>query len=151
MLTRAAAGEVGVDNRTDVEQSLRGGARYFKRILARIPKRIHEPDRTWFALAAYNVGLGHLEDARILTQRAGNNPNNWSHVERHLPLLGKKEWYSKTRYGYARGHEPVTYVRNIRRYFSILAVNEIASMRPQFALTDVSHVPAAANSAVTVL
>src|SRR5690606_23333055 len=90
MLTRAAAGEVAVADRTDPEQSLWGGARYFLKLKARIPARIPEPDRTWFALAAYNVGLGHLEDARILTQRAGRDPDLWREVREYLPLLQKR-------------------------------------------------------------
>lgn len=64
---------------------------------------IPEPDRTWFALAAYNVGIGHLDDARILTRNNGRDPNRWIDVKDHLPLLSKKEWYSQTRYGYACG------------------------------------------------
>lgn len=71
-------------------------------------------------LAAYNVGLGHLEDARIITQKQGDNPNLWLDVEKHLPKLSKMEWYEQTKYGYARGHEPVKFVRRIRRYYDIL-------------------------------
>lgn len=72
------------------------------------------------ALAAYNIGLGHLEDARILTQRHGKNPDLWPDVKAHLPLLRKRKWFSQTRHGYARGGEPVRYVENIRRYYDIL-------------------------------
>ena len=86
----------------------------------KIPERITEPDRTWMALAAYNVGFGHLEDARVLTQTRGGNPDRWSDVRETLPLLTKKEWYKKTKYGYARGHEPVLFVRNIRNYYDLL-------------------------------
>ena len=54
-------------------------------------------------LAAYNVGLGHLEDARIITERYGHNPNYWSDVKKHLQLLRLKKFYKYTKYGYARG------------------------------------------------
>lgn len=87
---------------------------------AKIPERIPEPDRTWFALASYNVGFGHLEDARRLTESAGRDPDRWMDVKEFLPLLAQKEWYTKTRFGYARGHEPVVYVQNIRRYYDVL-------------------------------
>jgi membrane-bound lytic murein transglycosylase F len=97
-----------------------GGARYLQRMLKSIPDRIPEPDRTWLALAAYNVGLGHLEDARILTQKNGGNPDKWVDVKKNLPLLSKKEWFQQTRYGYARGREPVRYVENVRTYYDIL-------------------------------
>ncbi len=116
MLTRNTARQMGVKKRTDPKQSIFGGARYFRRTHSRIPERISEPDRTWLALAAYNVGFGHLEDARILTQRAGKNPDLWDDVAEHLPLLTQARWYKTVKNGYARGHEPVLYVNNIQRY-----------------------------------
>ncbi len=121
MLTRITAKEVGIKNRLDPEQSIKGGIRYFSKIKARIAKRIAEPDRSWLALAAYNVGYGHLEDARILTEKAGKDPDKWMDVKEFLPLLQKKKYYKQTRYGYARGNEPVIYVQNIRRYFDVLS------------------------------
>lgn len=120
MLTNGAATEVGVSDRTDPHQSILGGAEYLVTVRAKIPDRIPEPDHTWFALAGYNIGFGHLEDARILTQRAGKNPDNWQHVREHLPLLANEKYYSTLRYGYARGYEPVTYVANIRKYMEAL-------------------------------
>lgn len=121
MLTRNTASYVGISNRLDPKQSVEGGARYLTMVYERIPERIPEPDRTWFALASYNVGFGHLEDARRLTENAGRNPDRWMDVKEFLPLLAQKEWYTKTRFGYARGHEPVIYVQNIRRYYDVLA------------------------------
>lgn len=120
MLTQSTARYVGISNRLDAEQSIDGGARYFRTVHNKIPERIPEPDRTWFALASYNVGFGHLEDARRLAQGAGRDPDRWMDVKEFLPLLAQKEWYSKTRFGYARGHEPVLYVQNIRRYLDFL-------------------------------
>lgn len=119
MLTSNTASSLGVD-RHDASQSIDGAARYLVRLQARMPSRIAEPDRTWFALAAYNVGYGHLEDARRLTQQQGGNPDHWADVARNLPLLSRPEWHSKTRHGYARGGEPVYFVRNIRHYYDAL-------------------------------
>jgi membrane-bound lytic murein transglycosylase F len=121
MLTRTTASYIGINNRMDAEESIQGGAKYFRMVHKKIPARIPEPDRTWFALASYNVGYGHLEDARRLTESAGRNPDRWMDVKEFLPLLAQKEWYTKTRFGYARGHEPVLYVQNIRRYYDVLA------------------------------
>ena len=90
------------------------------RLKAKFPERITEPDRTYLALAAYNVGFGHLEDARILTQKGGLDPDKWEDVAKFLPLLAQKKWYKQTRRGYARGWEPVIYVNNIRSYYGIL-------------------------------
>lgn len=120
MLTLPTAKEVGVTNRLDPLQSLEGGAKYFLKLKKRIPKHIGEPDRTWFALAAYNVGLGHLEDARIITESRGGDPNSWYAIKQSLPLLTQKKWYLNTKYGYARGYEPVQYVQNIRQYYNVL-------------------------------
>ncbi len=121
MLTLPTAKQLGITNRLDPEQSIKGGARYFKKILKKFPNRVKEPDRTWLALASYNVGFGHLEDARILTQKQGKNPDKWLDVKEHLPLLRQKKWYKNTRHGYARGEEPVRYVDNIRRYYEVLS------------------------------
>ena len=120
MLTQDTAKRVGIDDRLDPEQSINGGAKYLNLLKESLPESIKEPDRSWMALAAYNVGLGHLEDARVLTQQGGDNPNLWIDVEKYLPKLSQKEWYTKTKYGYARGHEPVEFVRRIRRYYDIL-------------------------------
>ena len=120
MLTRRTAKQLGVTNRLDPEQSIEGGARYFLRMRNRVPDRIPEPDRTWMALAAYNMGWGHLEDARVLTQKQGGNPDIWLDIKERLPLLSQEKWYRQTRYGYARGYEARQYVENIRSYFDTL-------------------------------
>jgi membrane-bound lytic murein transglycosylase F len=120
MLTRRTAGQLGVTDRLDPRQSIEGGARYFLSLHSRIPDRIEEPDRTWMALAAYNMGMGHLEDVRVLTQKQGGNPDVWKDVSQRLELLQIEEWYQQTRYGYARGFEARQYVENIRSYYETL-------------------------------
>jgi membrane-bound lytic murein transglycosylase F len=129
MLTHGAASEVAVSDRTDPWQSIRGGAQYYLQTKARIPDDIVEPDRTWFALAAYNVGLGHLEDARVLTERAGRDPHLWQDVKDYLPLLQRRKYYATVRHGYARGQEPVNYVRNVIKYTRLLQWNTIEENR----------------------
>lgn len=120
MLTLDTAQQVQIDNRNDPKQSILGGARYFKTLKDNLPDHIVEPDRTWLALAAYNVGAGHLEDARVITQLRGGNPDSWADVKESLPLLLKKRWYKQTKYGFARGDEAVDYVENIRLYYDLL-------------------------------
>ena len=115
MLTLDTAKQMKVKNRLDPAESIRGGAKYIARVLKRVPEQITEPDRTWFALAAYNVGFGHVEDARIITKERGGDPDRWIDVKQNLPLLARKKWYKKTKYGYARGWEPIKYVENIRQ------------------------------------
>jgi len=121
MLTLDTAKQMGIKSRLDAEQSIRGGAKYFKRMIDKMPDRIPSPDRMWFALASYNVGFGHLNDARIITQQQGGDPDRWVEVKTRLPLLQQKKYYKKTKYGYARGAEPVSYVENIRRYYDTLS------------------------------
>ncbi|WP_183325580.1 membrane-bound lytic murein transglycosylase MltF [Halomonas cerina] len=120
MLTNPTAGDLGVDNRLDPAQSIHGGARYLRQLIERLPESIQGDDRLFMAMAAYNVGLGHLYDARRLVEMRGGNPDAWPDVREALPLLQERKWHSQTRHGYARGGEPVIYVRNIRRYYEIL-------------------------------
>ena len=120
MLTLGTAKQMGIQSRLDAEQSIKGGSKYFKRMIAKMPARIPNPDRIWFALASYNIGFGHLNDARIITQQQGGDPDRWVEVKTRLPLLQQKKFYTKTKYGYARGSEPVDYVENIRRYYDTL-------------------------------
>jgi membrane-bound lytic murein transglycosylase F len=119
-LTTNGATAAKVANPADPRQSIFGGARYFSQVFAKIPTHIPEPDRTWFALAAYNIGYGHLEDARVLAQRAGRDPDSWQNVREFLPLLEQEFWYTQTENGYARGWEPVRYVDNVRDYRDML-------------------------------
>lgn len=121
MLTQLTATEMGVTDRRDAQQSIRAGARYLKKLYDKLPQDLQEPHRTWFALAAYNVGYGHLLDARRLARHEGRDPNDWFVVREKLPLLLREEYFSKTRHGFARaGAQSVVYVRNIRRYYDAL-------------------------------
>lgn len=123
MLTKTTAKEMGVTNRLDPKQSIEGGSAYFAKLKKRFD-HIAEPDRTWIALAAYNVGPGHVKDAQKITEMQGGDPNRWMDVKERLPLLSQKKWHKKTQYGYARGHEPVNYVQNIRRFYDLLVWRE---------------------------
>jgi membrane-bound lytic murein transglycosylase F len=120
MLTEDTARAVGIADRSDPRQSILGGARYFISVRDMIPERIGEPDRTWLALAAYNIGYGHLEDARVLTQMRNHNPDSWQDVRAQLPLLAQEKWYMRVKRGYARGWEPVRFVDNVRAYLDVL-------------------------------
>jgi membrane-bound lytic murein transglycosylase F len=120
MLTRRTANQLGVSDRLNPEQSIEGGARYFLQLRDRLPNRTPEPDRSWMALAAYNLGMGHLEDVRVLTTKQGGNPESWEEVSERLELLSQQKWHQQTRYGYARGLEAKKYVENIRSYYEIL-------------------------------
>jgi membrane-bound lytic murein transglycosylase F len=111
---------MGIGDRSNAAQSISAGARYFASVREKIPDRIPEPDRTWLTVAAYNVGFGHVEDARILAQTRGKNPDSWADVKEQLPLLGEERWYSLVKRGYARGWEPVQFVDRVQRYLTLL-------------------------------
>ncbi|MGK0297726.1 MAG: membrane-bound lytic murein transglycosylase F [Gammaproteobacteria bacterium] len=120
MLTLITAKQMGVTNRLDPEQSIMGGARYIDQLIKKIPERIQDPDRMWFALASYNIGFGHLEDARKITEKQGGNPDKWQEVKNYLPYLQNSQWYKQTLYGYARGNQAVSFVESIRKYYNTL-------------------------------
>lgn len=120
MLTEATAETFKVDDRTDAEQSIRGAARFLEFLEKRIPEEIDMPDRLSFILASYNVGLGHIYDARLMARVLGGNADSWVDVRKRLPLLSDERFYSKLQYGQARGDEPVTYVDNILTYYDLL-------------------------------
>ena len=142
MLTQSTAQELGVTDRLDPQQSLRGGARFLKDLLRRLPQDIEQPDRLWMALAAYNIGMGHLEDARIITQRLGGDPHNWEDVRKQLPSLQQPETYRSTRFGFARGEEAVTYVDNIRHYFTTLRLRNLTEQRQSAPINIADWLPA---------
>jgi membrane-bound lytic murein transglycosylase F len=121
MLTNATADRMGVTNRLDPRQAIDAGARYLMELKETLPTRIQEPDRTWLALAAYNIGYGHLEDARRLAQRLGLNPDLWVDIKRVLPLLSRYEYYSTLKYGFCRGGEALVLAENTRNYYDILS------------------------------
>ena len=120
MLTLDTAREMGIENRINAKNSIFGGAKYIQKLNQRIPEDVDEPDRTWFALAAYNVGMGHIYDARALAKELNKDPTKWHDLIDVLPLLSQKKYYKKLKYGYARGNEPVNYVQRIRHYHEIL-------------------------------
>ncbi|NIV18208.1 MAG: membrane-bound lytic murein transglycosylase MltF [Woeseiaceae bacterium] len=120
MLTEDTARYLGLDDRVDPVNSIHGGARYYARQTERVADSVEEPDRTWMALAAYNVGFNHLKDARQIVEWQGGNPDTWLDISKALPLLAQRKWYTKVPFGYARGWEPVLYVNNIRAYYNIL-------------------------------
>jgi membrane-bound lytic murein transglycosylase F len=120
MLTRNTANSLKIGNRKNPSESIMGGARYMASLYRQLPPEIAEPDRTWIALAAYNVGMGHVQDAQMLARILGKNPNLWKDLKTVLPLLSQKRFYRFLKHGYARGTEPVDYVQRIRDYHNIL-------------------------------
>lgn len=120
MLTNKTAEYMKVTDRLDMRQSIEAGARYLRLLKNRLPLRIAEEERIWMAIAAYNQGMGHLEDARTLTMRAGLNPDVWGDVKKMMPLLKRPEYFVQTKYGRARGGEAVVMVEKVRIFYDML-------------------------------
>jgi membrane-bound lytic murein transglycosylase F len=120
MLTSNTADSLGVEDRSDAHESILAGARYFQAVRDKVPAHIPEPDRTWLAIAAYNVGYGHVEDARRLAQMRGKNPDSWQDVREQLPLLADETWHDRLKHGFARGAEPAQFVDRIQRFLKLL-------------------------------
>jgi len=120
MLTRSTAKHLGVKNRLDPQQSIKGGARHLNQMIKYVPKEVLGEDRMKFALAAYNIGMGHVKDAQKLAEKMGLNQNVWTDLKQALPRLSQKKYYKRLKHGYARGSEPVKYVDSIYDYRDIL-------------------------------
>jgi len=120
MLTLTTAKSLGVKNRLDAKQSIFGGAKYIAQLEKRLGKNIKGQNRILLALAAYNVGMGHMHDAQTLARRMNKDPYSWRDIKTVLPLLSQKKYYKQLKYGYARGSEPVRYVNSIHQYADII-------------------------------
>lgn len=136
MLTLSTAQQLGVD-RTNPLDSIKGGARYLRQLEKRLPDHIQQPNRTWMALAAYNIGMGHLEDARVLTQSQGGDPDSWNDVRQRLLLLDKAAYGKYLRHGSADGPQAVAYVGRIRHYYKLLVwAQSLADEATQLAMAN---------------
>jgi membrane-bound lytic murein transglycosylase F len=120
MLMPRTARSLGVSNPFDERENILAGARYLAQLYATIPSRIRDPDRLWMAIASYNMGYGHLEDARVLTARQGGDPDAWIDVRERLTLLSEEFWYLQAKNGYARGFETKQMVDHVQQYLALM-------------------------------
>jgi len=129
MLTGETADRLKVKNRLDPEESIRAGARYLDILRKQIPDSTPEPDRTWQAMAAYNIGPGHFNAARTIGRQRKADVDSWLEMKGVLPLLARPEFYERLKSGRARGGEAVILVENVRSFYDILSRQE-APYRP---------------------
>jgi membrane-bound lytic murein transglycosylase F len=120
MLTEETADRMGVGNRLSPAESIRAGALYLAELMERLPSEVHAPDRQWLALAAYNLGMGHLNGARQFAVGQKRDATSWYDMKKVLPLLSRPEYYNRLKSGRARGGEAVVMVENVRTYYDIL-------------------------------
>lgn len=131
MLTEDTADRLKVTNRLDARQSIRAGAKYLALLMDDLPEGIKHPDRLWFALAAYNLGQGHLNGARAFAPGLKRDPDDWFDMKQVLPLMARPEYYARLKSGRARGGEAVILVENVRNYFDMLSRFEPAHTPPR--------------------
>jgi membrane-bound lytic murein transglycosylase F len=118
-LTKRTAKSFGVTDITDPEQNIYAGVRHLRSLFDYYDIQ-NDSDRQSIALAAYNIGQGHVSDAQKLAISMRLDPNKWSSLEKTLPLLRQQKYYKNATYGYCEGLEPITYVKQIRIYYDIL-------------------------------
>ena len=110
--------ELGFTDLHDPEENIHAGVKYMSQLVNRFDSNIPIEERTRFALAAYNVGYGHVLDARRLAREKGWNPDKWfGHVEQAMRLLAKPAYHKRARYGFCRCGQPVHYVGNIQNMY----------------------------------
>ena len=126
MLTEDTSAQFKVTDRLDPAQSIAAGAKLVAQLKRGVPERVPEPDRTWIALSAFNVGMGHVEDARVLAQQQKLNPDSWTDLKKALPQLAKPEIAAVAKRGFARGGQAVIFVENVRAYYDLLKQFELA-------------------------
>ncbi|MGV8996456.1 MAG: transglycosylase SLT domain-containing protein [Parvibaculaceae bacterium] len=120
MLTADTAEHLGVTDRLDPVQSIRAGARYIGDLRDRMPDDVPEPDRLWFALAAYNMGYAHLLDARAVAESMGLQKSNWTDLRRALSVMGNPAHAGKLKAGRAKSGQALRFVQQVRAYQHIL-------------------------------
>jgi membrane-bound lytic murein transglycosylase F len=111
----------GIDTTASPAVQIKTGAKYLKFLDRQLPDEITDSnERIKFTLASYNCGLGHVLDARRLTEKYGKDPNTWTeNVDFFIKNLSDKYYYHDTvvYYGYLRGEETYNFVEEIlRRY-----------------------------------
>lgn len=113
------AQEMGFDGPLfDPDDSVHAGTKYLDWVRDRFEDELPADEKLWFSLAAYNAGIGHLRDARALAKKLGLDPDKWfDNVEIAMLKLSEPRYFEKARYGYARGAEPVQYVKNISNLY----------------------------------
>lgn len=133
-LTAKTALHLGVDDREDPYESIRGGALYLRYLYDKTPQKLHTNQRWALALSAYNIGWAHLRDAIHLAKKLKKNPYLWTDLKTVLPKLQNKEFYSNLTYGYARGNETVVFVDKVFNYYNLM--NATFTLRSHLAKSD---------------
>ncbi len=119
-VTTVTAEEMGIANHLKPSQSIKAGIKYLDKMVKKFDYLEDDYERILFALASYNIGYGHVIDAIQIASDMGLDETKWQSLKTTLPLLSKSKYYKQTKYGYARGWEPLQYVERILTYYDIL-------------------------------
>jgi membrane-bound lytic murein transglycosylase F len=115
----ATARSLGVTDLFDPVQNINAGVQHLKNLYDMYDQAIGR-DRLLISLAAYNIGQGHISDARNLAKKKGLDPNKWNSLAQTLPLLQYRKYFKRSKYGFCRGSEPVRYIKQILIYYDVL-------------------------------
>jgi membrane-bound lytic murein transglycosylase F len=126
-ITKETALFLGIKDRLNVKENIFAGAKYLRFLLHRMPRSLPLKERLSLALVAWNIGLGHLADAKKLARERKLNPNRWSSLKKVLPLLADEDISKKLKYGKARGLEPVHFVSRVMQYYQFLLTVDLSS------------------------
>ena len=121
MLTQKTAKEMGIKKRTNPEESILGGAKYFQKTMNRLPNEIGKLDRIWLSLAAYNLGFKNIELARLKAESEGFNPNLWNDVSLSLEKI-LKDRYGKESHEFVKHKQVVEYVDRVNLFYTTLSI-----------------------------
>lgn len=119
-LLPVTAKEYGVTNLTDPSENIKAGTAHLAWLTDIWEEMIdNEEERVKFVLASYNVGHGHVRDARHLAEKYGEDPNDWEVVAEYLIKKSQPAYFNDpvVEFGYCRGNEPADYVNIIYETF----------------------------------
>ena len=125
MLTEDTADHLEIEDRTDLHQSLWGGAKYLRQLIDDQPQFLSDRERLILALISYNVGVAHLMDVQKMAVEEGLNPYAWRDLRRLLPRLADPAIANQLQYGPARGYETVQFVQRVLGFYEIIGLTRL--------------------------
>lgn len=112
LLPRTAR-QLGIKKLKNPRQAAMGAAAYLARLEAHFAGVMDADERMRMTVAAFNCGVGHVTDARLLATQRSLDANRWGSIATALRLLSRGEHAAKARHGYVRGGEVATYVEQV--------------------------------------
>lgn len=119
-ITDSTAEHLGLDDALNAQDSIFAAAKYLRMLIDEFPRSIPLNDRFALALAAYNMGIGHLADAQRFAEIKGLNPYSWQDLKLCLPYLADSNYSEIFQYGYANTKETIHFVDRVFNFQKLL-------------------------------